>query len=147
MNRLAIVGVFMAAGLAASCASTDPNTAEKSSSVTYATWGGTITPTGAETSDISYVIRMLQADCSSGRWRSNCSNSGQILLGEHQIDMADFGWDETTLEYSWTDPQGTQLSCKLVTQADTLSGDCLDSTGATRAQMTMSPPAGRLDSN
>lgn len=151
MNRLTIVWAFMAAWLAVSCATTDPN--YSGSSVTFATWGGTITPTGAETVNISYVIRMQQADCSAGRWRSTCSDSGQILLpssedagGERQVQMTDFKWDGTTLGYSWTDAQGTQLSCELVKQTDTLlSGDCLDPSGGTRAQMTVSPPAGRLD--
>lgn len=144
MNRLTIVWAFMAAWLAVGCATTDPN--YSGSGVTFATWAGTMTPIGAETVNISYVIRMQQADCSSGRWRSTCSDSGQILLGEQQVQMTDFKWDGTTLGYSWTDAQGTQLSCELVQQTETLlSGDCLDSSGGTRTQMTMSPPAGRLD--
>ncbi|MEE8572308.1 MAG: hypothetical protein V3T20_03515 [Gemmatimonadota bacterium] len=108
MNRLTIVWVFMAAWLAVSCASGNPYAGAED--ITYSSWKGTITATGAEKIDIE--------------------------------------WDGATLKYSWTDPQGTQLSCALVKQTDTLlSGACLDPEGGTIAQMTMSPPAGRLDSN
>ena len=147
MNRLTIVWVFMAAWLAVSCASGSSYAGAED--VTYGTWGGTITPTGAETVDISYVIKQQATRSGGGRHGAVFGNAGHILLpSSEQLEMTDFEWDGTTLEYSWTDPQGTQLSCELVKQTDTLlSGDCLDPDGGTRAQMTMSPPAGKLDGN
>lgn len=155
MHRLFIVYVFMTVWLVVSCSASDPYTGTED--VTYGTWRGTLTPTGAETIDISYVIKQ-QATRTTGEnvaWTATFGNAGQILLpsseaegGEQQIEMVDLDWDGTTLEYSWTDPQGTKLSCALVIETDTrLSGDCVDSDGGTRAQMTMSPPAGKVDSN
>lgn len=154
MKRLTIVWVFVAAWLAVSCASADPYAGAED--VTYGSWSGTLTPTGAETIDISYVIKQ-QATRSGGARHLNAvfGNAGHILLpsgeegGEQQIEMTDIEVDGTTLKYSWTDPQGgTQLSCELVQQTDTLlSGDCLDPSGATVSQMTMSPPPGTLGSN
>ena len=150
MNRLTIVLAFMAAWLAVSCASGGSHAGTED--ITYGSWGGTITPTGAETIDISYLIKQ-EGERQAGF--AVFGNTAHILLpssedagAERQIEMTDIEWDGTTLEYTWTDPQGTQLGCELVKQTDTLlSGDCLDPKGDTRAQMTMSPPAGRLDSN
>ena len=60
--------------------------------------------------------------------------------------MTGLEWDGAALHYSWTDPQGTQLNCELVKKSSTLlGGDCVDSSGGTQAQMTLSPPAGLLD--
>jgi len=146
MNRLTIVWVLVAAWLTVSCASGDPHAGGED--ISYGTWRGTITPTGAETIDISYVIKREQKRQSG--W-ALFGNTGHILLPSSeggQVEMTEIEWDGTALEYSWTDPQGTQLSCELVKQTDTLlSGDCLDSDGGAKAQMTMSPPAGLLDSN
>jgi len=133
-----------------SCASaSDPYAGAED--ITFGTWHGTLTPAGAQTIDISYVVKQ-EAARQSG-W-AIFGNTGHILLpssdgaeGEQRIEMTDLDWDGTTLEYSWTDPQGTDLNCKLVKQTDTLlSGDCLDPNGGTKAQMTMSPPAGKLGS-
>ena len=146
MNRLTIVWVFMAAWLAVSCASGNPYAGAED--ITWSSWKGTITATGAETIDMSYVIKQ-EASRSVGGFHSVFGNTGHILLpSSEQVEMTDIEWDGTTLKYSWTDPQGTQLSCELVKQTDTLlSGDCLDPDGGTRAQMTMSAPAGKLDGN
>jgi hypothetical protein len=130
-----------AAWLAVSCASKDPDR-PTAADTTYSTWKGTITPTGGETIDISYVIRLQER-----------REAGRILLpspeadgGEQQAEMTDIEWDGTTLGYSWTDPHGAKLSCELVKQTDTLlRGDCLDPDDRAAAQMTMSPPPGRLD--
>jgi hypothetical protein len=150
VNRVTIAWTFVAAGLAVGCASGGAYSGTED--ITYGSWGGTITPTGAETVDISYVIKQ-QGERQSG-W-AVFGNTGHILLpsaaaegGERQVEMTDIEWDGTTLEYSWTDLQGTRLRCSLAKQTDTLlSGDCLDPDGGTIAQMTLSPPAGRLDSN
>jgi hypothetical protein len=149
VNRLTIAWTFVAAGLAVSCAS-GSGTYAGAEDITYGSWGGTIAATGGATIDISYVIKQ-EGERQSGF--AVFGNTGSILLpssedggDERQAEMTDIEWDGTTLEYSWTDLRGTQLRCGLVKQTDTLlSGDCLDPSGAVIAQMTMSPPAGRLD--
>jgi hypothetical protein len=148
LNRLNIVGVLMVAWMAAGCSSSGAYAG--SEDITYGSWSGTFTPTGAETIDISYLVKR-EAARQSG-WAA-FGNTGQILLpasgdagGDQKVEMTGMEWDGTALHYSWTDPQGTQLSCELAKKTDTLlSGDCVDSSGGTMAQMTMSPPAGLLD--
>lgn len=101
-----------------------------------------MTPTGGETINISYLIR-LQAQQGSGRI---IFPSFEEEGDEYQIDMEQMKWDGETLEYSWRDRKGTKLSCRLAKRSDTLlSGGCVDPKGGLMAEMTMSPPAGRLD--
>jgi len=148
LNRLAIVWAFMLAWMAAGCSSSGAHAG--SEDITYGSWAGTFTPTGAESIAISYLVKRENARQSG--WAA-FGDTGQILLpasedtgGEQQVEMTGLEWDGSALHYSWTDPQGTQLSCELARKSNTLlGGDCVDSSGGNRAQMTMSPPAGLLD--
>ena len=148
LNRLNIVWVLMVAWMAAGCSSSGAYSG--SEDITYGSWSGTFTPTGAETINISYLVKRENARQSG--WAA-FGNTGQILLpasedtgGEKQVEMTGLEWDGAALHYSWTDPQGTQLNCELAQKSSTLlGGDCVDSSGGTQAQMTLSPPAGLLD--
>ena len=59
LNRLNIVWVLMVAWMAAGCSSSSAYAG--SEDITYGSWSGTFTPTGAETINISYLVKRENA--------------------------------------------------------------------------------------
>ena len=141
MNRLAKVGLLITLALVTSCSSKDPDR-PTAADKTWSIWPGTITTAGSrQETAVSYVIK-LQKRQEEGSFLFTPPGSE-----EQKIEMKDVEWDGSKLEYSWTNATGTELHCRLYKKSDTLlSGDCLDSAGDKAASMTMSPPAGRMDS-
>jgi len=138
--KLLPTATLIAVAITAACASSpDPDRPTAADSTT-GVWGGTISHDD-HSMDISYAVRLQK-----GR------STGQIVLPAHegheqqQIPMNNLTFDGTNLGYSWTMPEGKDLTCQLVRQSDALlSGNCWGSDGQRTVDMTMTPPPGQME--
>ena len=109
----------------------EPLVQEHTLTLREGTWGGTMTPPGGETEEITYAVKTVDGELT-------------IILGvpngRRAVPASDIRLEPDTLYFSWT--PGTRVDCTLRLQEDgSYEGECKDPSGES-GYLTMVPPQG-----